>query len=575
MDAGGVLNSRLGEILTRIGAVFLPWLLFDGPLRERLWRFRWGYLLFAVGTLALFTATPYVLPVFHLALLVKLLGSVAGASMGGFGTLAPPRLGGFLVGGVAVGGLWLYTAQPDLSERLPGQFLVPFTSIEDSSDGADIERDAALGFAPSRSGLTAKTDMVSLDKTLSTVVLGETGAGKTEAIRTLSSQLVLPPESPLVVFDYKDEYGDFVAETLEMPTIRLSPADADRHWNLFREAETEEDFDEIARALFPAGGDQGEAGRQVFAALLIAMARDGRDSGEVPTNADIGWFLETSDRHEVYDYISEHEDLRGDANLLDPDADLHAAEVWSSVQTVVNDAFRGAFAAEGTFSIREYMQNPDGRALVLDFPVGRDESVAPVYRFFVDWSIRYALRDERPATYLLDEFWAIPDLKGLERLVNAGRRYNAHAVFGLQSVSQLTEAYGEDYGESLLAGMPNQIAFRCADTKTAPHVQERMGKERTKKSGTSVSAGATGGGVQRTQTEVDRFRLTTGELTSFEDGEVVIVRPNDWVHGRLRRYTDVADYFASARADAAYDDAWEPDAVDVSQGYFDTTPGGG
>jgi hypothetical protein len=573
MDAGGMMNSRMGEVLTRIGAVFLPWLLFDGPLRKRLWRFRWGYLLFAVGTAALFTATPYVLPVFHLALLVKLLGAAAGMSMGGFGTLEPLRLGGFLVGGVAVGGVWLYTAQPDLSDRLTGQFLVPFVAVEETSDGAEVERDAALGFDPSPRGLTAKSDLVTLDKTLSTVVIGETGAGKTEAIRTLTSQLVLPPESPLMVFDYKGEYGDFVADTLDREVVSLSPNGADHHWNLFREAETEEDFDEIARALFPAGGD-GEAGRQVFAALLIAMARDGRESGDVPTNSDLGWFLETSDRHEVYDYISEHEDLRGDANLLDPDSDLHAAGVWSSVQTVVNDAFRGDFAEDGDFSIREYMQNPDGRALVLDFPVGRDESVAPVYRFFVDWSIRYALRDERPATYLLDEFWAIPDLQGLERLVNAGRRYNAHAVFGLQSVTQLTEAYGEDYGESLLAGMPNQVAFRCADTKTAPHVQKRMGKERTKKTGTSVNAGATGGGVSRSTTEVDRFSLTTAELTSFEDGEVVIVRPNDWVHGQLRRYNEVADHFARARGDAAYDDDWDPASLDRSQGYFDTTPGG-
>ena len=125
----------------------------------------------------------------------------------------------------------------------------------------------------------------------SLLTLGASGAGKSETLKHFVEQLQTEPTEPVVVFDMKTDYQDFLAAH-DVPMIRLSAEGSTTAvgsplaWNIFRELDTEADADELARALFPSGMDDqffATAGRQLFAANLKYLVRE----LDEPTNADL------------------------------------------------------------------------------------------------------------------------------------------------------------------------------------------------------------------------------------------------------------------------------------------------
>lgn len=212
-----------------------------------------------------------------------------------------------------------------------------------------------------------------------TLALGASGSGKSETLKHFASQLRSNPNEPVVVFDMKRDYQDFLEER-GASIIRLSSEGSQTElgnsvaWNIFRDMENEQDADEIARALFPDSRSSKDffdtAGRQLFAANLKYLNREIDD----PTNADLIRYWQRATPEKMYENLTRdgHEDLRAAASAINPDADGQTAGVFASAQQQVQDLFVGDFAKEGYFSIREYMANPQGRILVLDYPTRPD-----------------------------------------------------------------------------------------------------------------------------------------------------------------------------------------------------------
>lgn len=266
-------------------------------------------------------------------------------------------------------------------------------------------------------------------------MLGETGSGKTETIKLLAHQMQADPDEAFVIFDYKEEYQTFFDDD---NVIRLSSRDSDVTWNVFRELEEPEDCDEIAEAIFAGAEDDyfTRTAIQVFADILRLLYQRGFRNNYMPTNFDLVKFLNDTDAQGLR-VLLEDEGLSATKHL--PEDVEATSNIVSMIEERVHKVFTGDFAKEGDFSIREYMANPQGTKLVLDFPIERSSSVQPVFRLFIDWSIRFGLTTERGSYYVLDEFAALPELDMLERLINAGRAYNCYAILGVQAIPQLHE----------------------------------------------------------------------------------------------------------------------------------------
>jgi len=386
---------------------------------------------------------------------------------------------------------------------------------------------------------------LSIPRTGSILALGATRSGKTETGKWIVRQMRADENEPMLVYDHKEDYQQFLkAEGQDV--IRLSSQDSTHTWNIFEEIKRDSDADEVARAIF-ADTDKSEyfdvAGRQVFAAVLKFLCRDYDEQGESPSNHNLVNYFQRLGRKEVYEDLLSEEDLTGAASHLDPESSKQASGVYASVQRQINDTFLGDFADEGEFSIREYMDDPKDRALVLDYPYREGASTKPIFRLLIDLAAREALDDsDRGSYFVLDEVAQIPHLDRLDELVNVGAGRSIQVLLTLQSVAQLRANYGRENASAILSGLTSAMILRCDDPASVDYARGKIAEEFTEF--TSNVEKATMGGSGRTPRRQKTIRRETeqkekppfskAEISSWDAGEGVLVRPNSWAYGRVK-----------------------------------------
>jgi hypothetical protein len=382
----------------------------------------------------------------------------------------------------------------------------------------------------------------------SLLLTGEPGAGKTEFVKLLLPQIRANPEEPLVVFDFKGEYGEWASERGDV--VRLSSRGSTHYWNLFEEVADERELEQLGKSLFRDRERRATkpffpvAARQVLVAVLKYLAREGAASGLRPDNRELVDFLDRFGSEEVYELVTAeredgptHEDLHGAMQNLTPNSPRQTGGVYATLQSVVGDVFTGDFARpDGRFSVREYMADPRGRVLLLDYPITEGDRVEPAFRYLVERAIGQALADgSRHAYFVLDEFARIPQVDGIERLVATGRARRTQAILGLQSLSQLTAAYGRLEAESMLSGTTQEVFLRSGDPATTEYVTGRLGGERRQTD--SFRAGERGSG-RRTTVSGPSMR---GRLQRFAPGEGFLLTRGGYVHAQVPMWSQLRE----------------------------------
>ena len=402
-------------------------------------------------------------------------------------------------------------------------------------------------------GTLASPAMATVDANKSLLVTGEPGAGKTEAIRLLLNQIRVDDDMPVVVFSYKDDYVDWAADRDDV--VRLSLRDSSHVHNVFEEVpagatdrEAAAEFEEIARLLTEPQRDGNnkrffpDAAGRVLAAIMTYLQREGERVNLPPDNREIVDFVGRFDHAEMYDLLGEHEDLRGSAGSINPEASKQAVGVVSTLQIVVQDAFAGDFGVEPgdrpSISVREYMERPDGRVLLLDFPIERPRRAGGAFRMLLERAIDFGLRDRNRACFVLDEFARLPEVENVETLVDTGRARNAQAILGLQSVSQLDDRYGVRAGDAIRSGMLYELHLRAGDARTVEYVTHRLGGERTV---TTHERGRTG---DESDPSASTGRSVRGpafptDLQELPDGEGYLVTPRGVARVALPMFDDL------------------------------------
>jgi len=406
-------------------------------------------------------------------------------------------------------------------------------------------------------GTLESPSLASVARNKSLLVTGEPGAGKTEAIKLLLNQIQADEDTPVVVFSFKDDYVEWAEQRDDV--VRLSTRDASHVYNIFEEVDPsgpkgEDEFDEMADVLFKEHRAHSknvffpDAASTLLGGLLRYLHREGRRAGIRPDNRELVDFVRRFGQDEAHDLLSTtdddgdpvYPDLQGAAGLITPNARKQTAGVYTTLRLVLRRTFGAGDLslpsdAGETISIREYMENPDGRVLLLDFPIAEAERVTPAFRFFLHRAIKFGLRDRGQAYYVLDEFARIPDVTNMEELVDTGRAQNAQSILGLQSISQLDAKYGPHGGESLRSGMLYELHLRSGDPRTVEYVRHRLG------GGTSVTEFdyEEGDHAPRTARTVTGDGLTP-VLQQLDEGEGFFVSPSGYARVSLPMYAELA-----------------------------------
>jgi hypothetical protein len=396
------------------------------------------------------------------------------------------------------------------------------------------------------------TDWIDVRRDTSTLVCGATRSGKSEAAKLLVYQMLQDWQAtePLVAYDRKDDWQTFFEECdVDYEVLSADRDETTVYWDLFTEVETERDIERIGRALFekPAAQSRDDdffsvAARQVFVGLCKYLRREYPE--ETPaTNADLVRYVQRQSREDAYEDLTEYDDLRPAAQAIDPDAEGQAAGVWASLSQEIQDIFVGSFRAPAeqgeTITLREYVEEPDGQALVLSHPHGFGSAVERVYSYLLDDAVRRSMARDGGAVLVLDEFPQLPRLDRLEELVNVGAGEDVRTLVTIQSIAQMRDVYGDDGATSLLAGMPTQILMRSGDPATTEYYRGQIGRRYEQVESESTRfAGLNEASTGTSEREEERHPFDERELRSLQPGECVVTRPDGWLHAQLPMFAN-------------------------------------
>lgn len=393
-------------------------------------------------------------------------------------------------------------------------------------------------------------NVMSVPREGSILALGATRSGKTETGKWIVEGMQASENEPMLVYDHKEDYQEFF-DQIGRDYIKLSSGGSTHTWNIFDEIDNERDADEIARSIFvemeQAGGSTGAffapAARQVFAAVLKYHYRKANRENSEYSNQDLIEFFQTNTPEQAYSILVEEEDMAGVATYLDPDK--KEQKIWPNVQRQVTDIFANEFAQEPTeeqpsVSIRRYMQDPRGSALVLDYPYREGSSTTPIFRLLIDLAAREALVDkERGNYFILDEVAQVPKLQRFDELVNVGAGRNIQVFVTLQSVAQLRAGYGEEAASAILSGLTTTILLRSDDPKSVEYVRSKIGREKQEFTSHVEKATLPKGRKKTMHREIEekeKHVFSEAEINEWRPGEGVVVKPQSWAFGRVKLY---------------------------------------
>jgi len=310
------------------------------------------------------------------------------------------------------------------------------------------------------------------------LLMGDTGSGKSTAIRQLIRQVQERGESAIVYDPAMDFVGEFYDP--KRGDLILNPLDARcPYWDLGAELMREETATTIAAAFLPDTEYEREfftdGSRRILAHLLKRK----------PQSKDILEWMAAPGKMAAM--------VKGTplAALLDPAAPPQRAGVIASMNMVADslELLPEYDDAQGkTFSTAEWYRERK-RWVFLTSSADYREKLLPLHSVWLDLFILRMMGhcddcEAKPVWFVLDELASLNKLPQLHTAVTENRKYGTPVVLGFQGRSQLEKRYGQD-AEAMLSQPATKIFFKTSEPRAAKWISEAIGEievERLKES---------------------------------------------------------------------------------------------
>ncbi|HTV08394.1 MAG TPA: type IV secretion system DNA-binding domain-containing protein [Candidatus Aquilonibacter sp.] len=309
------------------------------------------------------------------------------------------------------------------------------------------------------------------------LMMGDTGSGKSNAIRQLLRQVRDRGETAIVY----DPAMDFVSE-FYLPArgdLILNPLDQRcPYWGLGQEIDRDETAATIAAAFLPEKEYEKEfftdGPRRILAHLL---KRKPQPRDILKMMADPSW-IEAA--------------VKGTplAALLDPGAPAQRAGVLASLNMVADslELLPEWEHTRPTFATTEWYTSRNRWVFLTSTPAYRAK-ILPLHSVWLDLFILRMMgycadHKAKPVWFVLDELASLNRLPQLHTAVTENRKYGNPVVVGFQGRSQLEKRYGQD-AEAMLSQPATKLFFKTTEPRAAKWISEAIGEievERLKES---------------------------------------------------------------------------------------------
>jgi type IV secretory pathway TraG/TraD family ATPase VirD4 len=353
------------------------------------------------------------------------------------------------------------------------ELLTALRGSDDDGIRFQMEREGTLGrFLPARSFRIPRRLEAS-----HILLMGDTGSGKSSAIRQWLRQVEERGESAIVYDPAMDFLGEFYDP--KRGDLILNPLDQRcPYWGLGDEIDRPETATTIAAAMLPDKDYEKafftDAPRRVLAHLLRRK----------PQPRDI---LRMMADPECIEAAVKGTPL---AALLDPSAPAQRAGVLSSLNMVADslellpewEHTRRTFATAEWYAERK-------RWVFLTSSAAYRQKVLPLHSAWLDLFILRMMgycedQAAKPVWFVLDELASLNKLPQLHTAVTENRKYGNPVVMGLQGRSQMEKRYGQD-AEAMLSQPATKVFLKTSEPRAAKWISEAIGEievERLKES---------------------------------------------------------------------------------------------
>jgi hypothetical protein len=308
-------------------------------------------------------------------------------------------------------------------------------------------------------------------------LIGDTGSGKSTAIRQILRQVQQRGETAIVYDPAMDFVGEFYDPS--RGDLILNPLDARCPcWRVDQEIVRDETATAIAAAFIPDKEYEKEFFTHTPRRLLAAMLQRRMQA------------------HFLLKWMSEAETLasivKGTplAAMIDPSAPAQRAGVLSSLNLVA-DSFE--LLPEGgngrqDFATADWIKERK-RWVFLTSSSDYREKVLPLHSVWLDlFILRMQGPCEDPAVkpvwFVLDELASLNKLPQLHAAITENRKYGNPVVLGFQGRSQLEKRYGQD-AETMLSQPATKVFLKTSEPRAAKWISDAIGEievERLKES---------------------------------------------------------------------------------------------
>jgi hypothetical protein len=340
------------------------------------------------------------------------------------------------------------------------------------ADGIRLRLESKWGVLPSSFCIPRKLESSHI------LLMGDTGSGKSNAIRQIlrqveergESAIIYDPAAEFVQEFYRPERGDLVLNPLD----ERCP-----YWSLSGEVNTYGITDAIAAAMLPEKEHEPhfftDAPRRVLSRLL---------KGGPTVQQLLEWMADPA-------AIDRRLEGTPQAAYLDPKAAPQRGGVLASLNMIADslallpeqDEKRQWFATERWGFERT-------RWVFLTSKPAMRERILPLHSVWLDLLILRMMEPcanpTKPVWFVLDELASLNKLPQLHTAVTENRKYGNPVVLGFQGRSQLEKRYGQD-AEAMLSQPATKIFFKTSEPRAAKWISETLGEievERLKESRT-------------------------------------------------------------------------------------------